>query len=300
MLSSQLKQTDYVMKTWNYGIIMVTTGTRLHKEKQFTICVQVDMSNTSLTEIPEDTPTNITGWILSNKSLVMSASDINTLQKYLRIKMLDLSYNLIQTLPPGAFDKLINLEILTLRANSLQTLDKDIFKGVRNLKSLDLKDNPLNCENEPFSWFLSSDMVYKSFNSSHVNSSSKGKHTRSNTPDTPTGSHSWKFLLGVVALTLSTSMLIVCAVKSPSWYKLLFNYRNQRLREDVEHSVFNTGHFSNFSLDTEQTDTSAQELDEVLDTGLSLQPFEDEDDGFIEDGYIEPGNYREHADADES
>lgn len=139
------------------------------------------MSNTSLTEIPEDTPTNITGWILSNKSLVMSASDINTLQKYLRIKMLDLSYNLIQTLPPGAFDKLTNLEILTLRANSLQTLDKDIFKGVRNLKSLDLKDNPLNCscsltslikelndsgvligENEPFSWFLSSDMVYKS------------------------------------------------------------------------------------------------------------------------------------------
>uniref|UniRef100_A0A8C1HNC0 Leucine-rich repeat-containing protein 19 n=1 Tax=Cyprinus carpio carpio TaxID=630221 RepID=A0A8C1HNC0_CYPCA len=311
-------------------------GTRLHKEKQFTICVQVDMSNTSLTEIPEDTPTNITGWILSNKSLVMSASDINTLQKYLRIKMLDLSYNLIQTLPPGAFDKLINLEILTLRANSLQTLDKDIFKGVRNLKSLDLKDNPLNwkevtcytpqkttvLDGNP-SCSIQATTVKTSLekstattlntrststtghtvepsNSSHVNSSSKGKHTRSNTPDTLTGSHSWKFLLGVVALTLSTSMLIVCAVKYPSWYKLLFNYRNQRLREDVEHSVFNTGRFSNFSLDTEQTDTSAQELDEVLDTGLSLQPFEDEDDGFIQDGYIEPGNYREHADADES
>uniref|UniRef100_A0A8C1NEU1 Leucine-rich repeat-containing protein 19 n=1 Tax=Cyprinus carpio TaxID=7962 RepID=A0A8C1NEU1_CYPCA len=239
--------------------------------------------------IPEDTPTNITGWILSNKSLVMSASDINTLQKYLRIKMLDLSYNLIQTLPPGAFDKLINLEILTLRANSLQTLDKDIFKGVRNLKSLDLKDNPLN------SPITKEDEVTCTLQSMCFSS---GLMARDG--ETPTGSHSWKFLLGVVALTLSTSMLIVCAVKSPSWYKLLFNYRNQRLREDVEHSVFNTGHFSNFSLDTEQTDTSAQELDEVLDTGLSLQPFEDEDDGFIEDGYIEPGNYREHADADES
>uniref|UniRef100_A0A8C1NG83 Uncharacterized protein n=1 Tax=Cyprinus carpio TaxID=7962 RepID=A0A8C1NG83_CYPCA len=234
------------------------------------------MSNTSLTEIPEDTPTNITGWILSNKSLVMSASDINTLQKYLRIKMLDLSYNLIQTLPPGAFDKLINLEILTLRANSLQTLDKDIFKGVRNLKSLDLKDNPLNSTTVKTSLEKSTATTLNTrststtghtvepSNSSHVNSSSKGKHTRSNTPDctlqsmcfssglmardgeTPTGSHSWKFLLGVVALTLSTSMLIVCA-----------------------HSV--------------------------LDTGLSLQPFEDEDDGFIEDGYIEPGNYREHG-----
>uniref|UniRef100_A0A671M5X9 Leucine rich repeat containing 19 n=1 Tax=Sinocyclocheilus anshuiensis TaxID=1608454 RepID=A0A671M5X9_9TELE len=276
----------------------------LHSDvkQTFTICVQVDMGNSSLTEIPEDTPTNITRWILSNNSLVMSASDINTLQKYRRITVLDLSYNLIQMLPPRAFDKLTNLEILKLRGNSLQTLDINIFKGLTKLRSLDLKDNPWNCscsltslikelndsgvligENECLSCFLFSDTVYKSTpapapttepnNSSHVNGSSKGKHTRS---------HSWKFLLGVVALTLSTSMLIVCAVKSPSWYKLLFNYRHQRLREDVEHNVFNTGRFSNFSLDTEQTDTSAQELD----TGLSLQPFED-DDGFIEDGYID-------------
>ncbi len=49
------------------------------------------MSDASLTEIPADTPTNITGWILSNNSLVMSASDINTLQKYPRITELDLS-----------------------------------------------------------------------------------------------------------------------------------------------------------------------------------------------------------------
>lgn len=109
-------------------------------------CVfKVDMSNASLTEIPEDTPTNITGWILSNNSLVMSASDINTLQKYPRITVLDLSYNHIQTLPPGAFDKLTDLETLKLRGNSLQTLDKDIFKGLTHLKSLDLKDNPWNC-----------------------------------------------------------------------------------------------------------------------------------------------------------
>uniref|UniRef100_A0A671MCR9 Leucine rich repeat containing 19 n=1 Tax=Sinocyclocheilus anshuiensis TaxID=1608454 RepID=A0A671MCR9_9TELE len=266
----------------------------LHSDvkQTFTICVQVDMGNSSLTEIPEDTPTNITRWILSNNSLVMSASDINTLQKYRRITVLDLSYNLIQMLPPRAFDKLTNLEILKLRGNSLQTLDINIFKGLTKLRSLDLKDNPWNCscsltslikelndsgvligENECLSCFLFSDTVYKPFMCF-----SSGLMARDG--ETHTGSHSWKFLLGVVALTLSTSMLIVCAVKSPSWYKLLFNYRHQRLREDVEHN---------------QTDTSAQELD----TGLSLQPFED-DDGFIEDGYIEPGNYREHADADES
>uniref|UniRef100_A0A671QVU9 Leucine rich repeat containing 19 n=1 Tax=Sinocyclocheilus anshuiensis TaxID=1608454 RepID=A0A671QVU9_9TELE len=263
----------------------------LHSDvkQTFTICVQVDMSNASLTEIPEDTPTNITEWILSNNSLVMSASDINPLQKYRRITVLDLSYNLIQMLPPRAFDKLTNLDILKLRGNRLQTLDINIFKGLRNLKSLDLKENPWNCscsltslikelndsgiligENKPFiTCYTPQKTAVLDGNPSCSIQASTIKTS------THTGSHSWKFLLGVVALTLSTSMLIVCAVKSPSWYKLLFNYRHQRLRED--------------------TDTSAQELD----TGLSLQPFED-DDGFIEDGYIDLGNYREHADADES
>ncbi|XP_050965751.1 leucine-rich repeat-containing protein 19 [Labeo rohita] len=313
------------------------------------IAQQVDMSNASLKEIPEAKPTNITEWILSHNLLEMSPSDINTLQKYRKIRVLDLSYNYIQTLPPGAFDKLTNLEILKLRGNRLQTLDKDVFKGLRKLKSLNLKDNPWNCscsltnlikelkdsgvsigkevtcytpqrtavlDGNPNCSIQVKTSVEKSTapttkarstptpppttepsNSSHVNSSSKG--FMASDGKTPTGSHSWKFLLGVVALTLSTSVLIVCAVKSPSWYKLLFNYRHQRLQEDVEHSVFNTGRFSNFSLDTEQTETSAQELDEGLDTGLSLQPFED-DDGFIEDGYIEPGNYKDHADGNES
>ncbi len=103
------------------------------------------MSDASLTEIPADTPTNITGWILSNNSLVMSASDINTLQKHPRITELDLSYNHIQTLPPGAFDQLTDLQMLKLRGNSLQTLPKHMFTGLTNLKSLDLKDNPWNC-----------------------------------------------------------------------------------------------------------------------------------------------------------
>ncbi|XP_048042605.1 LOW QUALITY PROTEIN: leucine-rich repeat-containing protein 19-like [Megalobrama amblycephala] len=296
------------------------------------IAQRVDRNNASLARIPTSEPTNLTELILSHNSLVMSESDINTLLKYPRIRVLDLSYNLIESLLQGAFDSLTNLETLNLKGNELQTLDKDIFKGLTKLKSLDLEENPWNCSCSLTSLikqlndsgvstgrevtcytpqktavldgntFCLNQVKTSSAplpttepsNSSHVYNSSKGFIASDG--GTAKGSNSWKFLLGVVALTLSTSMLIVCAVKSPSWYKLLFNYRHQRLREDVEPSVFNTGRFSNFSLDTQQTETSAQDLDEGMDHGLSVEPFED-DDGFIEDGYIEPGNYNEHSDA---
>ncbi|XP_064873196.1 leucine-rich repeat-containing protein 19 [Oncorhynchus nerka] len=104
----------------------------------------------------------------------------------------------------------------------------------------------------------------------------------------PVVGNTWKFLLGVVAIALTTSMLIVCAVKAPSWYKLLFNYRHQRLRDDDDAGVYSTGRYSSFSLDTEQTETSAHELDHGLD-GL-----DNEEDGYIEDRYIEPGVYEDN------
>lgn len=107
--------------------------------------------------------------------------------------------------------------------------------------------------------------------------------------------NTWKLLVGVVVIALSTSVVIVCAVKSPSWYKLLFNYRHQRLREEGGPNVWATGRYSNFSLETEQTETSARELEEGLDYDMQEEEeMEDMDeDGFIEDRYIEPGDYKD-------
>uniref|UniRef100_A0AAZ3Q958 Uncharacterized protein n=1 Tax=Oncorhynchus tshawytscha TaxID=74940 RepID=A0AAZ3Q958_ONCTS len=78
-------------------------------------------------------------------------------------------------------------------------------------------------------------------------------------PGTPVVGNTWKFLLGMVAITLTTSMLIVCAVKT--------------------------------HLGMEHTETSAHELDHGQD-GLGD---EEGADGYIEDHYIETGNYKDNT-----
>lgn len=103
------------------------------------------MNNASLTSIPTGKPTDLTELILSHNSIAMSDLDIEILRKYPRIRVLDLSYNHIQSLPEGAFDSLTHLETLILRGNELKTLNKDIFKGLIKLKSLYLEENPWNC-----------------------------------------------------------------------------------------------------------------------------------------------------------
>ncbi|XP_066567082.1 leucine-rich repeat-containing protein 19 isoform X1 [Amia ocellicauda] len=84
---------------------------------------------------------------------------------------------------------------------------------------------------------------------------------------------SWHFLLGVVVTALSTSVLIVCAVKFPTWHKLIFSYRHQRLR-DEEPEIFTTSHFT-----MDQAPQGHHTQDQHVAT--------DDEDGFIEDQYIE-------------
>ncbi|KAM8732024.1 leucine-rich repeat-containing protein 19-like [Acanthopagrus schlegelii] len=104
-----------------------------------------------------------------------------------------------------------------------------------------------------------------------------------NKDQTPVLGNTWKFTACVVVLALFTSMLILCGIKGPSWYKLIHNYRHRRLRqeegeeeEDVVSTVFSeTERYQNhltFTFEQEHEQIEAEE--------------EEEEDGYFEDPYI--------------
>ncbi|XP_061569196.1 leucine-rich repeat-containing protein 19-like isoform X2 [Cololabis saira] len=66
--------------------------------------------------------------------------------------------------------------------------------------------------------------------SATLKSSSQSYNTSQD--QTPVLGNTWKFTACVAALALITSVLIVSAIKGPSWYKRFHNYRHRRLHQD--------------------------------------------------------------------
>ncbi|KAM4544078.1 leucine-rich repeat-containing protein 19-like [Fundulus diaphanus] len=97
----------------------------------------------------------------------------------------------------------------------------------------------------------------------------------------PAPGNTWKFTACVAALALTTCMLILAAIKGPSWYKRIHNYRHRRLHHDD---------------DDEEPETVSAVCRETRGPG-SQQTFmfeelshqmeeEEEEDGYFEDPYI--------------
>lgn len=94
-----------------------------------------------------------------------------------------------------------------------------------------------------------------------------------------TSSNSWKFTVSVVALGLTTAVLIICAVKGPSWYKLFHNYRHRRLHDEpAGTTVFHhtPRHQQTFTFQQEGAPQRRTQEEEE----------EEDEDGYFEDPYI--------------
>ncbi|XP_071341737.1 leucine-rich repeat-containing protein 19-like isoform X2 [Trachinotus anak] len=218
---------------------------------------------------------------------------------------LDLSHNLLTSLPTQLLRGLNNLQVLNLQENPwncscplLTNIGEAIaanisIGGPRVTCASPEKQagNDLLEATSPSPTFTTDTQAPPTSDNSKQSwgSSTMLKVTSSPSPNqtiskdqTPLLGNTWKFTACVIALALTTSMLIVCAIKGPSLYKLFHNYQHRRLHqeedeEDFVSTVFSgTGRYVN-----QQTFTFEQGNRQTTD-----QNEEEEEDMYFEDPYI--------------
>nr|DBA28135.1 TPA: hypothetical protein GDO54_008540 [Pyxicephalus adspersus] len=108
------------------------------------------------------------------------------------------------------------------------------------------------------------------------------------TVTTPTQGNSWRFLVGVVVVGIITSLIIYAAIKFPKWYDFLISYNHHRLKEEDPY-MFEEEFNVDFSMSTNDKN---QEEDETVVVFEQTHSFVPEEDGFIEDKYIDEKDMR--------
>lgn len=94
---------------------------------------------------------------------------------------------------------------------------------------------------------------------------------------------SWTFLAGVLGFVLGTTLLIFTAVKCPAWYHYLISYRHRRLEEN-DSEMFEQEFSADMSSSPSVSGTSSEEPVVIFE---KVHACRDEEDGFIEDKYID-------------
>ncbi|XP_075047427.1 leucine-rich repeat-containing protein 19 [Mixophyes fleayi] len=246
------------------------------------------------------------------------------------LQILDLGYNQIAQLPTNTHLPFQHLQVLNLQNNSLINLDiNEALKDLKSPLNITLSGNPWNCdcslmnlstllnentvilENENNTLCATPEnmttVIIKAIKTAagdilncggssdvprttplvlySTNSTSAPLSTVTNgTNTTTTKGNSWTFLVGVVIVGIVTSLLILAAVKFPRWYDYLLSYNHHRLKEE-EPYMFE----EEFNVDLNMSTNINDETVIVFEQTHSFVP---EEDGFIEDKYIDEQDMR--------
>ncbi|MEE6459068.1 hypothetical protein FKM82_000526 [Ascaphus truei] len=241
------------------------------------------------------------------------------------LKILDLSYNQIAQLPVNMSLPSRYLEVFTLQNNSLTSLDIPMsLWELNNSLSIVLSGNPWICNCTLLNlrrWLNGSTIKLenenitlcaapKNMNQVTIKEAPiykiicEGRNTGSptsvpvltygatsgrlstdfnETTSTLHQGNSWAFLVGVVVVAIITSLLILFAVKFPRWYDYLLSYNHHRLKEE-EPYMFEEEFNVDFDM---RSGSGSKEEEETVVVFEQLHSFVPEEDGFIEDKYID-------------
>uniref|UniRef100_A0A3Q1FP41 Leucine rich repeat containing 19 n=1 Tax=Acanthochromis polyacanthus TaxID=80966 RepID=A0A3Q1FP41_9TELE len=246
---------------------------------------------------------------------VITAVPANYFSGLPHLRVLSLARNNISSLDPEAFSGLEVLTEVDLSFNLLTSLPAQLIRGLKDLQMLNLQGNPWNCscpllstvteitaaahltiggpgvicaspEKQAGRSLLEAAALCSASplpTSAHSRqppvilktTPSSGQNHSTSKDQRPVLGNSWKFTVCVAALAVTTSILIICAIKGPSWYKLFYNYRHRRLQPEDE------GEDGMVSTDlSHQTFTFKQQNRQ---TGKEE---EGEEDGYFEDPYF--------------
>ncbi|XP_075707954.1 leucine-rich repeat-containing protein 19 [Rhinoderma darwinii] len=287
---------------------------------------ELDLSQNNITQLINsyfDGLSKLQVLILRNNDII--SIEEKSLVGLENLKILDLSFNLITHLPANFHIPSSHLQEFYLHNNSLTNLDfGEALKDLKTPLNVTLSGNPWNCtcsliglslwlndntvvlENEDITLCetpknmvnytikavnkadllncgVSSDIssttvsiLYSDNSTSLLTTSLEGTNT------TSTKGNSWTFLVGVVVVGIVTSLLILAAVKFPKWYDYILSYNHHRLKEE-EPYMFE----EEFNVDFNMGTNDKNQDDETVVVFEQTHSFVPEDDGFIEDKYID-------------
>uniref|UniRef100_A0A8C3ESH7 Uncharacterized protein n=1 Tax=Corvus moneduloides TaxID=1196302 RepID=A0A8C3ESH7_CORMO len=259
-------------------------------------------------------------------TLDISNNSISTVHKEAfaglkQLSVLNLSYNMIAQLDSDTFTFLESLTVLNLQYNFLKYFHiKSSFKLIKIV----LAGNPWICSCDLLDlqiWLTASNVTLENESNTTCTLPNTEKisikmaaiqpadcktektlleNTVTSTPAVslrssalitlPLVGKSWTFLAGVLGFVLGTTLLIFTAVKCPAWYHYLISYRHRRLEEN------NSEMFEQeFSADTcSSPSVSGTSSEEPIVIFEKVHACRDEEDGFIEDKYIDIYVNEEH------